>query len=90
MPFWPYHKPLNILLHKLRLSRTLVSVELGAIQKIKNYFKHLDKRRKWNTDMTQSYGIILQINIACGVKTREAKTSQCFDTFELVLSIIFC
>lgn len=49
---------------------TLVSVELGAIQKIKNYFKHLDKRRKWNTDMTQSYGIILQINIACGVKTR--------------------
>lgn len=90
LPFWPYHKPLNILLHKLRLSMTLVSVELGAIQKIKNYFKHLDKRRKWNTDMTQSYGIILQINIACGVKTREAKTSQCFDTEQLLHLNWFC
>lgn len=90
LPFWPYHNPLNILLHKLRLSRTLVSAELGAIQKIKNYFKHLDKRRKWNTDMTQSYGIILQINIACGVKTREAKTSQCFDTEQLLHLNWFC
>lgn len=45
LPFWPYHKPLNILLHKLRLSRTLVSVQLGPIQKIKNYFKHLDEEK---------------------------------------------
>lgn len=45
LPFWLYHNPLNILLHKLRLSRTLVSVQLGPIQKIKNYFKHLDEEK---------------------------------------------
>lgn len=57
--FWLYYKFLNIFLYKLRFLRILVSVELGVIQKIKNYFKYLDKRRKWNIDMIQLYGIIL-------------------------------